>query len=114
MAGRMGRDYDAAQGAISQRRYLSLCSCNAQRAASWGIGLFAIFAAILSQRTVLLLFLSFCVGLIPRKIKSTQNDEEPQKEGRKRRHHLRVPVFPVSDKKSTLRGLGMYAGDVVK
>jgi len=44
----------------------------------------------LTQQAVLLLFLSFCVGLIPRKIKSTQNDEEPQKEGRKRRHHLGV------------------------
>jgi hypothetical protein len=73
-----GRDHDADQGVISQRRYPSLCSSNAQMAASWRIGLFAIFAAILNQKAVLLLFLSFCVGLIPRKIKSTQNDEEPK------------------------------------
>jgi len=72
-----GRDHDAAQGVRSQRRNLSLCSSNAQMATSWRIGLWVIFVAILNQQAVLLLFLSFCVGLIPRKIKSTQNDEEP-------------------------------------
>ena len=74
----MGREHDAAQCVISQCRYLSLCSSNAQMAVSWRIGLFAIFAATLNQPAVLQLFLSLCVGLIPRKIKSTQKDEAPE------------------------------------
>lgn len=45
---------------------VSFCFSNAQMAALLrGIGLFAIFAAALSQLALLLLLLSFCVGLIP-------------------------------------------------